>query len=368
MHDVTVVIADLSEGGAQRVVCTLCDAWAKAGRSTAVITLSTPATDFFPLPSAVTRISTGQVRRSGGLLSGFLANLRRLYILRRTIRETASPVVVAFVGTTNVLAILATRGLRIRLVISERNDPARQSLGPVWDLLRWLLYRCADIVTANSRSALASLASYVPRDRLIYVPNPLYQQNMPPKSKRQKLIVNIGRLTQQKGQDILLSAFAQIVHEASGWRLAIAGSGELESELKTHARALGIIESVDFLGQTDPWPLLAKAAVFALPSKFEGTPNALLEAMSMGVASIVSDSSGGALEYVDDGKTGLIVRTGDSENLANALLRLMTNEQLRKKLGSAARRRVEECNLPAALSIWDDVLNLAAPSRGYENG
>ena len=97
----------------------------------------------------------------------------RILRLRRALRTTNPAVAVSFVAQTSILTVIAALGLSMRVIVSERNDPHRQSLGPIWDLLRRVVYPWADVVTANSRGALDTLAEFVARDRLLYVPNPL---------------------------------------------------------------------------------------------------------------------------------------------------------------------------------------------------
>jgi GalNAc-alpha-(1->4)-GalNAc-alpha-(1->3)-diNAcBac-PP-undecaprenol alpha-1,4-N-acetyl-D-galactosaminyltransferase len=338
MHDVTLVIGDLREGGAQRVASTLAGAWADAGHRVAVITFADGDGDVYPLDRRASRIVIGHRSPSTNPISALCANIRRIVALRRAIREGGAPV-----------------------VISERNYPARQSLGPAWDRLRRLVYRHADLVTANSRNAIDTLAAYVPRNRLRLVPNPV---NRPPVQstvkQRDAVILNVGRLTIQKAQDVLIRAFGRVAAETPNWRLVIAGTGEREHELRTLARSLGIADRVDFPGWVDPWTLFPKAAIFALPSRFEGTPNALLEAMSAGVPPIVSDTSGGALEFVENGETGLVVRAIEDE-LADALLYLIHDESERNRLGAAAQERVRSSDLTIVLGIWSAVIALPPP-------
>ena len=125
------------------------------------------------------------------------------------------------------------------------------------------------------------------------------------------------------------------------WRLAIVGGGPLEAELQALAAKLNIESSVDWIGQvSDPFPLLRGAEFFVLTSRFEGTPNALLEAMACGLPAVVSDASPGPCELIgpEDG-AGLIVPVEDAAATAEAIIRLASDEALRLRLGLAARER-----------------------------
>ena len=167
----------------------------------------------------------------------------------------------------------------------------------------------ADQVTANSHGALTSLARFVAAEKLDFVPNPIAQEQSSESIPfTGPTILNVGQLTPQKGQDVLLDAFARIAEADKEWCLIIVGSGDRHEALCQQAERLGIGERVTFVGQVNnPFPYYRAAEIFALPSRFEGTPNVLLEAMSMSLPCIVSDASSGPLEYVEDGETGLVV-------------------------------------------------------------
>ena len=139
----------------------------------------------------------------------------------------------------------------------------------------------------------------------------------------------------------------------------MVGEGRREGELRALAASLGIAPRVDWHGVVrDPYAFYHTASIFALPSRVEGTPNALLEAMSCGLPVVVTDSAPGPLELVDDGETGLVVPGGDARALAEALRLLARDEALRRRLGEAARERVREYDLPRALAAWESVVGI----------
>jgi len=173
------------------------------------------------------------------------------------------------------------------------------------------------------------------------------------------LVLTCARLDEQKGLDVLLRAAAE-VPEAT---FALAGTGPLGPSLEGLAGELGLGERVRFLGyRADVPDLLAAADVFALPSLFEGSPLAVLEAMAARRA-LVSSAIGGTNEVVVDGESGLLVPPGDSDALAAALRRLLEDQQLRGRLGGAARARVEQHFTPqvARQQIETIYRELAAP-------
>ena len=361
MHDLTVVIADLGPGGAQRVASVLANELSSRGVRVCFVTLSGKRADHFRLVDVITRCALDVRDESQWVVGAMVANFRRTRALRSAIRKAAAPTVLAFVGATNVLSILACVGLPVQVVVSERNDPERQSLGRIWDWLRRQTYPYASVVTANSQHALETMRQYVPAVKLTLVRNPV---PVPPEVGEGALdpmsrILCVGRYSRQKGQDVLLTAFARVAPSTPGWRLALVGEGDSEASLRDQSETLGVAARVDWIRPVlDIWPIYRQAQMFVLPSRHEGTPNALLEAMACGLAVIVSDSSGGALDYVKDGTTGLVVPVDDVDALAFAMASLVSDPQRRARLGNSAKERVLAEAGGSSIATWVQILQL----------
>jgi GalNAc-alpha-(1->4)-GalNAc-alpha-(1->3)-diNAcBac-PP-undecaprenol alpha-1,4-N-acetyl-D-galactosaminyltransferase len=381
-----LVIAHLGPGGAQRVVANAVEVLAERGLELHVIVFTDRA-DAYPIDPRVEchfwsprRGSRGTVEPNGkegdsdlqwptdakpGIRSlrrfvpngiAFSIELIRISAwLRRTIQRLEPDAVLSFLTQTNIMTVLATRGLDVHTVISERNDPRLQRHRPRIELLRRLVYRRADVVTANSRGALTALEAIVPKDKLAFLPNPLMAAATSEATVfAAPTVITVGRLVAQKGLDVLLAAWAMVVEMLPDWRLAVVGGGPLEAELRALAAKLNIANSVDWIGQVrDPFPLLRGAEFFVLTSRFEGTPNALLEAMACGLPAIVSDASPGPCELIGpDGSAGLIVAVEDARATAEAIIRLARDEALRRRLGLAARERARAHEADRAIEVW----------------
>ena len=276
--------------------------------------------------------------------------------LRDVLTQTDPDVVFSLLGETNIVTVAASTGLRHRVVISERNDPSRQQLEAPWDDLRPIFYPVADAVSANSHGALVSMRAYCPEAKLCYVPNSVRLPARLKDATRSNAVLFLGRLAPQKAPEVLIEAFAQFLRTAPTWTLHLAGAGPLADPLRARVRHLGLCEHVTFHGVVDPAPLLATCRIFVLPSRFEGTPNALLEAMAHRLPCIVSDASPGPLGLIQDGTTGLVVKTGSAEHLAAAMTTLSRDDGLRRALGDAAHERVREFSLDRVGPIWDRVV------------
>jgi glycosyltransferase involved in cell wall biosynthesis len=156
-------------------------------------------------------------------------------------------------------------------------------------------------------------------------------------SATRPLVLTPARLNPQKGHRVLLEAIAGVPDAL----FLLAGDGPERAPLEAQAERLGVADRVRFLGRREDVPqLLAACDVFALPSLYEGSSLAVLEAMAAGIP-IVSSAIGGTEELIDDGRSGLLVEPGDAEELAAALRRVLGDEELRRSLAARARERVE---------------------------
>lgn len=357
MTDIAFVIEGMGGGGAQQVLARVAESLIENGKSVTLITFRPKSEDQVFVPTSVVRIVAGAVKRRSFPLAGVAANLTRISRLRKAIVASAAPVIVGMVGTTNILVILASLGLKRRVVISERNDPSRQSLGWIWDYLRKRLYPCADLVTANSDFAVVALKRFVPPERVLYLPNPVRRRSSREVApKFGPTLLAVGRLHEQKGYDFLLEGFAQFAKRFPEWRLRILGDGSLRRILVDQAAFLGIADRVEWAGYcADPFPHYFGCDVFVMTSRFEGTPNALLEAMSCALPSVISDELPGAVALIRDGENGFIYRAGSVENLVSALCRLAGEELLRRRLGVEAARN-EALDSRCAIAAWESGL------------
>jgi glycosyltransferase involved in cell wall biosynthesis len=282
--------------------------------------------------------------------------MRITVLLRRRIREIEPDAVLSFLTQTNIATVLATRGLDTHTVISERNDPRLQRQRFRVEFLRRVCYRWADVVTANSKGALTPLEAFVPNHKLAFLPNPLAAASSSETADfTAPTVITVGRLVEQKGIDVLLAAWAKVAAALPDWRLALVGDGPLTGELKEQARKLGVADSIDWVGHVpDPFPFLRGAKFFVMTSRFEGTPNALLEAMACGLPAVVADASPGPCELIGSGDdaAGVIVPAEDASATADAIIRLARDETLRRRLGLAARERARAHDADQAIDVW----------------
>lgn len=351
---IAIVIESFAGGGAQHVAATLANAWARQQHAVTAISFADTRDDVFRLDPSIRRTAIGGQGNSSNIAAALIANVRRWRRLRSAIRASRADTVLAFIGTTNILTILATRGLPVRTIVAERNDPARQSLGRFWDPMRRWLYRRADLVIANSRAALESMTAYVPRTRMAWLPNPVrVAPNDDVAETAAPTILATGRLHRQKGFDVLLHAFALFMANHPAWRLLIFGEGAERDALERLADDLGVGASIEMPGFTaNPFAHYKTARFLVHPARYEGLPNVVLEAMSVGLPAIVTQAQPGILDFVTDGVSGLVVPADDPAALAAAMARLADDDALGKRLSAAGASAIAACQPDTAVAAW----------------
>lgn len=358
---IVFVISDLGSGGAQQVAIRMINRLAELQRDCFVITLDDGEEDFaLPSPN-VTLVRLGLTGRNKTPVGALWCNFKRVCALRRALFEISPSVVVSFIGPTNCLTILASIRRQFKLVVSERNDPSRQSFGRFWDTCRKVLYRFSDIVSVNSMDALIYLRRYVPEHKLYYLPNPIKQIDedikVKPMHEREKKMVSVGRLHPQKNYPVLINAISKIRQDIPGWQLCIVGIGERELALRAQVRELGLENVVRFLGRVErPYDILCNSSIFLMPSLHEGQPNALLEAMAAGCAPIVSSAIPDIQYIMEHGKCGLVCDPTDQQTWAKAILELVEDKEKRERFAGCCSSRSKAWELSAVEAIWHDIL------------
>lgn len=298
-------------------------------------------------------------------VQGLVRNLGRARRLRHALAREEPDAVISFIAETNVLVLLASVGLPFPVIVSERVDPGYHRIPTPWSVLRSLLYPRAAAVVVQGARILESLPPAV-RRRARVIPNPVAPPDAganPDASRgadapgRRKRIVGLGRLARQKGFDLLVRAFAKVAPRFPDWELVIWGEGTERSALEALARSFDLAERVALPGLTrDPFREYAAAELFVLPSRYEGFPNALAEAMACGRPVIAADCRSGPAEIVRHGIDGLLVPPDDVKALADALTRLMGDAALRARLARNAVDVTRRFGVERIVGQWDDLL------------
>jgi glycosyltransferase involved in cell wall biosynthesis len=358
---ITFVISSLSSGGAERVTILLAQAFLDKGYKVSIITLSTKDNDFYTLPIGADRLSLGILGNSSNFLTAVINNLNRLSKLRQAILSTKPDVVISSLTETNILAIVSLLKTRIPIIATEHCDPNLMPKGKIWEKLRRFSYPYANKIVSVSNGVDRGF-EWLSENKRAVIYNPFlklednYEQTeLAIGADLEKLwIMSMGRFTYQKGFDILLSAFAKIANRYPNWQLIILGKGEKLVEIKKLAENLGLSDRVILPGVIkNPFPILQKAKIFVMASRFEGFPMSHGEAMACGLPVIATDCPSGPREIVRHNIDGLLVPSEDISSLAEAMNSLMHNEEKRTRLASRAKEVTERFSLDNVMDCWE---------------
>ncbi len=362
----TLVISSLNAGGAERVLSILANAWAEQGHEVTIITFEVPHyKSFYPLSPKVTLYNLDLLNRGtkNSLVKAFKV-LRRFRILRKTIKDQKADCIISFMDTVNILTILSTIGLKVPVIISERVDPHHHSIGLFKDFLRKWTYPLAHHIVVQT-TQVKNYFSKKLHNIISIIPNPVSKPSNDLQETaidfENKQIIAIGRLDPQKGHDLLLQAFSMVHKQHSDWELVVWGEGDERKALEALRDRLELKAHVQFPGLTkNVYQALSKGSLFVLASRYEGFPNSLCEAMATGLPVVAFDCGSGPIDIIRHEIDGLLVPAQNVAFLADAMLKLIQNVELRKQYGNSAKEITDRFSLSNILDKWNAVI----PNRG----
>ncbi len=343
----------------------LCSRLEERGHELVLVTLGDGTSDRHELDAAVRRIDLDLMGESRGLIQKLTHNRARLRAIERVLVTEKPDAALSFCDRTNITVLFAAARLPVPIVISERSDPAKQQLGVVWETARRRAYPKASCIVALTETSAKHLQPLSARP-VVVIPSAV---DAPPfgsdreAAAAEQLVVGMGRLEYEKGFDRLIEAFQMATVDHPGWRLRIFGEGSLREELQEIGSELELGDRLSLPGWVRPvWPEIAKATLFALPSRYEGFPSALLEAMAAGVPSVSVDCESGPREIIRHERNGLLVRNS-IEALAAGIRRLIEDVDLRERIGQAGTSVVEQYGWEAMVDAYEAVLKRVAATR-----
>lgn len=248
-----------------------------------------------------------------------------------------------------------------KVLYSERGDPYDIEYSGLLGIVRNITYKNMDALVFQSEGA-RDFFKIGPKQKAIVIHNSVSvpQDKYPIAKKRDNRIVTVGRLHPQKNPHLLLNAFAKI---ASGYpmvTLEFYGDGELHDELQKKINTLGLADRIRLnASRKDIFDCIRNARLFVLPSDYEGMPNALMEAMSLGLPCISADCRpGGARTLIEDGKNGFIVPVKDIDAMADKIAYLLDNPDAAEKIALEARHLGETHTNKVVFDEWNKFLEM----------
>lgn len=367
MH-IALVILTLGPGGAERVISNLANQWVKSGHRITLITLEhSSKLPFYPLDPKIDLLQLSKTLQKPSSLWAYVSNLgQRLTSLRTTLKQLHPDLVLSFIDQMNIVTLLLSRGLKLPIFVSERIDPAFHSLSFIYKILRRFTYPWAHRIIVQTPSAACYFPTFLQK-KISIIPNSINPCTLPFKYRKIQKIVSVGRLAPQKDYPTLLKAFENLSLKYPDLTLTIYGEGPERSFLENLIQDFGLKDSVFLAGiVSNIEKALLDFDLFVFPSRFEGFPNALGEAMALGLPVVASQCSGNK-DLIQNGINGLLFPVGDVEKLALAIESLILNQKKSENLGKNAKHISEKFGEQMVMSLWNKALGMNSPRRKFFN-
>lgn len=279
----------------------------------------------------------------------------KLWWLRRYVKNNKPNVFVSFSAPFNMIALISLLFLNVKVVVSERVDPASFRWGWYKKIIRDVLYFFADGIIVQTESSKSHLYKYL-QNKASVIPNPV---NMPNnmvgsaiKTNSQPLVITATRLAKQKKLDLLISAFSVFYKTHSNYRLVIYGEGRERESLDALVRENKLQNIVMMPGVSDNlWEEMKSARMFILTSSFEGMSNSLIEAMCLGLPCISTKVSG-SIDYIENGVNGLLIGLDDEKSLTDYMSRIADDDILAQSLANNAKMIYDQLNVKRVSCLW----------------
>lgn len=354
---------DRMAGGVERMIVTIMNALVARGHEVDLFTWDlASAESFYPIAPEISwhRLDMGDpnVRASKKLM------LQRARTIRALISRLEPQAVVCFQDGPFIAMRAYTLGFQIPIIAAERNAPSRfehisaaRYQGLIYQGLRF-----AARITIQWERYRASYPNFL-HDRIVCIPNPIFpasakaQPNVPSSGGRYRLL-SAGRLGFQKNYNVLIEAFACLARKFPDWDLVILGNGQDRTGLEALITARDLEDRVLLPGTTSSvaqW--YASSHLFCLPSRWEGFPNALAEALAHGLPAVGFAECAGVGDLIAHERSGLLAEgNGDAHNLAVALEKAMSSGELRRSMGGIAIESVSRFDPPKVFAQWEQLL------------
>lgn len=319
------VVDTLSSGGAGRVVSELANRYSEE-HEVYICTFGNAQVNY-RIKNEVNHIDGSKATRICGNMF-----LGRLLFLKKNISLFNPDVIISFLTELNINTILACSGKRVKVIVSERNDPTKTS--SILKIARSVLYNRADYIVCQTKE----IVDYFPkplRKKCLVIPNPINPEiSNPYDGERDKRIVMVGRLNCQKNYPLAFDAFKSVADRFDGYVLEVYGDGPLKIQLQNYINRIGMEDKIILKGHVNKlFEKIKTASLYIMSSDYEGMPNALMEAMALGLPCISTNhDGGGALSLIKDHENAIIVPKNDAQALSKAIVEVIESPGLVEKL------------------------------------
>lgn len=359
MKKLVFVIPSLGPGGAERSVVNMANYYADSYHVT-IVGLYKEENILYKIDSRVSVCYfSDKYTPSANIFSAIISNLKQIYFLYKICLRVKANSIISFTTSANIISIITAKILRIKVLITERANPNVYVPNLFWRVLRKSIYKLATNLIVQTAYSKDYFSSLINTNKIVVIPNlinPNFSDKRETYQNRDKIILTVGRLDDNKSQDLILKAFAKC--NLQGWKLQIVGSGVNLFKYKLLSEELSISDCVEFIGNVqDVEKYYNQSSIFVFASKSEGYPNALLEALYFGLPSIATNCNSGPCDLIENDGNGFLTDVGNVDQIVEKLNDLAYNEELRFKFSRNALISTKRNEGIAIMNIWDNIIN-----------
>lgn len=339
---VLLYCSSLTKGGTERVVVNLAEYLYRQGIDVAIVTQYKLDNEYI-IPAGIPRIYSeiSDIEKKGNRIGDFL---KRYGKLRKIWKSQRPDCIVSFIGKNNIMAVGAALFTGISVLVSVRAEPKCEYNSFGLKFFAGILFCFAAGVIVQTKEAMDFFPKYIGKKAVI-LKNPLNPSFIRPRfeGERDGRIVAVGRVDANKNHEMIIRAFSKIADEFPDASLVVYGDGECRGRLQELVKELGLSKRAVLPGSVpDISDKIYQSSIFVLSSDSEGMPNALLEAMCLGIPCISTDCPcGGPRELIKDGENGFLIPVGDIDALADRIRILLTDKAMAERIGSQAAKLAE---------------------------
>lgn len=361
MKHILFAIGSLYGGGAERVVSVWASSLAQKGYKVSVLVYARGEKEY-PIDPGVKVYTVAESTKACNEMS----MIERLRSFRKAIKACKPQVIISFLPEVQVYVALASVGLHIPRIETIRNNPwetevLKTKFAKLW---LWCFQSCKTVILQSEDQKPFFKKSV--QEKAVVIPNPVnpqYIENEKKEYAETKKIVAAGRLAEQKNPKMMIDAVKLLSQRYDDITLEIYGIGGLREQLKAYIKEQKLEDKIFLMGRNDAlYNIYKQADAYVMSSDYEGMPNALVEAMAVGLPCVSTDCKTGPRDLIDDGKNGFLVPCGDYKALAEKLERIvLMSAKERMTLGKNARNKIitfcgEENSLNRLISVIEGII------------
>lgn len=342
-------IGEFSEGGAERVISILANNLVNKGFDIEILKYYN-SINFYKTDERIKITSVEENTKT----KNKLANIK----WARNYFKNNADIIISFLAVFNMYALVANYGNDVPIIVADRNDPRHMPNSWLLRLIRNVLYTKANAVIVQTNHNKDYFDSFI-KDRCYVISNPIDMSKYVGsalKTEKENLIVSVGRLEPQKNQLMLINAFSEIAKKYDDYKLVIYGEGSYRKQLESRIKELNLENKVFLPGnEKDIFNKISKAKLFILCSNYEGMPNALIEAMCLGLPCISTKVSG-ATDIIN-GKNGKLIEIDNANQLINSIDGILSDSELALELANEASLINKEFEVTNICEKWIEIIN-----------